>query len=388
MGHRAPGTVRDPAGAADARLHGASPGRCWWRSTRWRTPACAGSASSRWTSSPRATTRTTCASSSPTRPEAGTLDRERHDRLVTALDLDTATLGSLVRPHTAVSTVGADAGAEEIREITRRSGHLRLVVRDGEQLVGMVHVRDALTAPAGTRARSLMRPVLTLSADEPAYAALRTMRERRSHLTLVRDGDGLVGLLTMRDLLDRLLPGARAAPVAARSAGHSSDRLRHGRRRRTRGGTSTCPVDPSNAAQERAWDGAEGELWAVHADLLEQMPARYDAALLDAAGIAPGRASWTSAAVPARSPGQPLDAPRRGRSSGSTSRRRWSMSLALAPQASGTPRSSARTPRCTRSPTPGSTSCSAAPARRSSATHRPPSPTSPAPPPPAAASPC
>ncbi len=47
-------------------------------------------------------------------------------------------------------------------------------------------------------------------------------------------------------------------------------------------------VDPSNAAQERAWDGAEGELWAVHADLLEQMPTRYDTALLDAAGIAPG----------------------------------------------------------------------------------------------------
>jgi magnesium and cobalt exporter, CNNM family len=152
--------------------------------------------------------------------QAGTLDRERHDRLVTALELDTATLGSLVRPHTAVSTVDADAGAEEIREITRRSGHLRLVVRDGEQLVGMVHVRDALTAPACTCARSLMRPVLTLSADEPAYAALRTMRERRSHLTLVRDGDGVVGLLTMRDLLDRLLPepatpAPDTAPVSA-----------------------------------------------------------------------------------------------------------------------------------------------------------------------------
>ena len=44
-------------------------------------------------------------------------------------------------------------------------------------------------------------------------------------------------------------------------------------------------ADPSNAAQERAWDGAEGSTWAVHADLLEQVPARYDAALLNAAGI-------------------------------------------------------------------------------------------------------
>jgi SAM-dependent methyltransferase len=43
----------------------------------------------------------------------------------------------------------------------------------------------------------------------------------------------------------------------------------------------------SNAAQERAWEGPEGECWAVHADLLEGMPARYDPVLLDAAGLHP-----------------------------------------------------------------------------------------------------
>ena len=59
-----------------------------------------------------------------------------------------------------------------------------------------------------------MRPVLTLSADEPVYAALSTMRERRSHLALVRDGGELVGLVTMQDLLDRLL----GRPAAARAA--------------------------------------------------------------------------------------------------------------------------------------------------------------------------
>jgi CBS domain containing-hemolysin-like protein len=140
--------------------------------------------------------------------ETGTLDRSRHDRLVTALDLDTATLSALVRPSSALSTVPAGAGPGEIRDVTRRTGHLRLVVRDGDRFVGVVHVRDALTAAPEARARDLMRPVLTLPADEPAYAALRTMRERRSHLALVRDGDRLVGLLTLQDLLDRLLPVA------------------------------------------------------------------------------------------------------------------------------------------------------------------------------------
>jgi SAM-dependent methyltransferase len=47
-------------------------------------------------------------------------------------------------------------------------------------------------------------------------------------------------------------------------------------------------VAPSNAPQERAWEGAEGGRWAEHADLLEGVPARYDGALLDAAGIGPG----------------------------------------------------------------------------------------------------
>jgi ubiquinone/menaquinone biosynthesis C-methylase UbiE len=47
-------------------------------------------------------------------------------------------------------------------------------------------------------------------------------------------------------------------------------------------------VAPSNAAQEQAWDGAEGGLWAVHADLLEKVFERYDGPLLDAARIAAG----------------------------------------------------------------------------------------------------
>jgi SAM-dependent methyltransferase len=47
-------------------------------------------------------------------------------------------------------------------------------------------------------------------------------------------------------------------------------------------------VAPSNAAQERAWEGADGQYWAANADLMEGTPARYDSALLDAAGIGAG----------------------------------------------------------------------------------------------------
>ncbi|RNH98190.1 class I SAM-dependent methyltransferase [Micromonospora aurantiaca] len=49
--------------------------------------------------------------------------------------------------------------------------------------------------------------------------------------------------------------------------------------------TDHFPIDPSNASQARAWDGAEGAYWATHAAQFERAPARYNTELLGAARI-------------------------------------------------------------------------------------------------------
>ena len=147
--------------------------------------------------------------------QAGALDKERRDQLLTAMELDTAALRTLVRPHAEVAGVTTGDRAGRIQEVARESGHLRLVVWDrsgGTEggPVGVVHVRDTLDAAHGTTAADLMRPVLTLPAGEPVYGALTTMRQRRNQFALVHDEEGLLGLVTMQDLIDRLLPAARA----------------------------------------------------------------------------------------------------------------------------------------------------------------------------------
>jgi CBS domain containing-hemolysin-like protein len=137
----------------------------------------------------------------------GALDAERHDGIVTALDLDSLPLREVVRPGAEVAGVPADASAEAIRAVSRESGHLRLLVTDATgHPAGVVHVRDALIRPAGTTAAELMRPVPTLDATVPLHDALIAMREHRNHVALVADDGQLLGLVTMQDLLDRLLP--------------------------------------------------------------------------------------------------------------------------------------------------------------------------------------
>ncbi|GAA0897142.1 hemolysin family protein [Pseudonocardia zijingensis] len=137
----------------------------------------------------------------------GALDPERRDQIVTALELDRAPLREVVRPRSEVAGVPADADAAAIRAAARESGHLRLVVGDAEgRAVGVVHVRDALAVPVTTTAAELMRPVHTLPADLPIHDALGAMQAERNQIALVEADGAILGLVTLHDLLDRLLP--------------------------------------------------------------------------------------------------------------------------------------------------------------------------------------
>nr|WP_042180499.1 hemolysin family protein [Kibdelosporangium sp. MJ126-NF4]CEL14416.1 Uncharacterized protein Rv1841c/MT1889 [Kibdelosporangium sp. MJ126-NF4]CTQ88781.1 Uncharacterized protein Rv1841c/MT1889 [Kibdelosporangium sp. MJ126-NF4] len=137
---------------------------------------------------------------------AGALDGSRHEQLATALELNSRPLREIVRPD--LTSVAPDTTCAQIRATARASGHLRLVVQSEGRPIGVVHVRDALLQPESTTAHALMRPVLTLDARTPIYAALSTMRETRNHLALV-ESDGVVkGLVTLDDVLNQLLPVA------------------------------------------------------------------------------------------------------------------------------------------------------------------------------------
>ncbi|WP_067537804.1 hemolysin family protein [Nocardia crassostreae] len=142
----------------------------------------------------------------------GTLDERYHGNLTSALELESLTLADIVRPNPAPSAVTPDADLDAIKAASRTTGHLRLLVRDANAIHGVVHVRDSLTAAPHTSASDLMRPVLTMTTTVPVYEALHTMREARNHLAVVTTpGTGqLVGLITITDVLQRLLPTVAA----------------------------------------------------------------------------------------------------------------------------------------------------------------------------------
>lgn len=140
---------------------------------------------------------------------AGTLDEPDYRNLVRALELETLTVGDIVSSTAGLVTVDVSADASAVQALSHRTGHRRILVRgaDGD-VAGVVHVRDTLRADVC--ARDVLRPVLRLSPDTPVYRALHTMRQTRNHLALVVDDGNVVGLITLTDVLHRLLPETAA----------------------------------------------------------------------------------------------------------------------------------------------------------------------------------
>ncbi|SNX66196.1 CBS domain containing-hemolysin-like protein [Streptomyces sp. TLI_55] len=145
---------------------------------------------------------------------------EESERLGLISETDSELLTrSLVEPETPVTalqipaaqitSIAGDAGVEEILRVAGAGDRTRLLVRDGDTVVGSVHARDALVARAQGRtaaARALARPVPELAEETTVGDAIELLRGRRASLAVVRDGSGrLTGMVTLDDLLARYL---------------------------------------------------------------------------------------------------------------------------------------------------------------------------------------
>jgi CBS domain containing-hemolysin-like protein len=134
----------------------------------------------------------------------GALDIVYATRVSTALRMQSTPIRVLVR-HEDIIKVPENATVADVREATHASGHHRILVGNDQRLIGMVHVRDTLALAKDDQITQLIRPILEVDADLSIHEALAAMRRSSTHLAVVRNDDGVNGLVTMNDVISGLI---------------------------------------------------------------------------------------------------------------------------------------------------------------------------------------
>jgi len=138
---------------------------------------------------------------------AGTLGAEFRRPLEGVIELETLRLDALINPRAVASAVPYAATVADVQSTAARSGHMRILLGAPEAEVPLVvHVRDTLLEAAGAAAAPYARTALVLAADTPVYATLAQMRASSQQLAIVVDDGRFVGVVTLSDVLRRLLP--------------------------------------------------------------------------------------------------------------------------------------------------------------------------------------
>lgn len=146
----------------------------------------------------------------------GFLDHHESSLLAGALEFDERDASSVLLPLETMETVPVTVTPAEVEAVAARTGFSRFPVsRDGE-MIGYLHLKDALEFEDRHRnrpiAESWVRPLPTVRADAPLRSVLETMQGSGAHLARVIGGDRKVtGVLALEDVLEELVGEIRDA---------------------------------------------------------------------------------------------------------------------------------------------------------------------------------
>ncbi|AJE86872.1 MULTISPECIES: hemolysin family protein [Streptomyces] len=147
--------------------------------------------------------------------QAGTLEQDTADLFVRTLSLGELTAQHVMTPRVKVSALQSTATAEDVVNLTRATGLSRFpVYRERiDEIVGMVHLKDALAVPAPERLRTLVvriaQPPLLVPETLPVAPLLAQLRSAQPMAVVVDEYGGTAGVVTLEDIVEELVGEVR-----------------------------------------------------------------------------------------------------------------------------------------------------------------------------------
>ncbi|MGW4288911.1 hemolysin family protein [Streptomyces sp. NPDC004673] len=147
--------------------------------------------------------------------QAGALEQDTADLFVRTLSLGDLTAQHVMTPRVKVSALQDSATAEDVVNLTRATGLSRFpVYREKiDEIVGMVHLKDALAVPAHERLRTPVARIagkaLLVPETLPVRPLLTRLRSEQPIAVVVDEYGGTAGVVTLEDIVEELVGEVR-----------------------------------------------------------------------------------------------------------------------------------------------------------------------------------
>jgi CBS domain containing-hemolysin-like protein len=148
----------------------------------------------------------------------GVLGSEVSELAAGALTFEQHGVASVLLAPDSLVTVPRTSTPRELEAVVAEHGFSRYPMRrDDGSLAGYVHVKDVLGTGPSSRDKTVpdqaVKDFVELSPDVPLPEVLQEMRRSGAHLGRVTDGDRVVGLVALEDVLEQLIGDVRGADV-------------------------------------------------------------------------------------------------------------------------------------------------------------------------------
>jgi CBS domain containing-hemolysin-like protein len=217
---------------------------------------------------------------------AGAIEQDTADLFVRTLSLGGLTAQHVMTPRVRVSALQTEATAEDVLNLTRATGLSRFPVyrQRLDEIVGMVHLKAALTVPAADRLRTtaaqIAIPALYVPESLPVQPLLDRLRSEQPIAVVVDEYGGTAGVVTLEDIVEELVGEVRdehdrddlppeLAPAAPGADGHPAWDA-----------DGSCRLDILRRVGLTAPDGPYETVAGLVADLLGRIPEPGDTATL------------------------------------------------------------------------------------------------------------
>jgi CBS domain containing-hemolysin-like protein len=142
----------------------------------------------------------------------GTLDTETADLMERSVTFARRTAGEIMTHRVHMDSVDAQAPVTSVVELARASGHSRfpVVSRESDNVVGAVHVKNAVAVPVEKRATARIRSIMVEATVVPETLRLdpllSLLRSEGLQMAVVADEyGGTAGVVTLEDVVEEIV---------------------------------------------------------------------------------------------------------------------------------------------------------------------------------------